>query len=253
MSRLGAADMGIATLNDMLNNASMLASLSPQTPLIADADTGYGGPVMVGRTVTSYMRAGVAGLHLEDQIVSKRCGHLNGKQLVSIDEFAARIRAARLAREQSGGDIVIIARTDALQSFGYDEALKRLQVAAAQGADVAFLEGVTTAEEARRICIDMAPTPCLFNNVPGGVSPDFGVQECRQIGYKLAIFPLLALEVVYPVVKRAVQQMKGEGNVKSVEEDGRRYGPRELFKVCGMDELIDFDVKAGGLAYKNGA
>ncbi|USP78183.1 hypothetical protein yc1106_05457 [Curvularia clavata] len=253
MSRLGAADMGIATLNDMVSNASMLASLSPQTPLIADADTGYGGPVMVGRTVTSYIRAGVAGLHLEDQIVSKRCGHLNGKQLVSTEEFAARICAARLAREQSGGDIVIIARTDALQSFGYDEALKRLQVAAEQGADVAFLEGVTTAEDARRLCIDMAPIPCLFNNVPGGVSPNFGVPECRQIGYKLAIFPLLALEVVYPAVRKAVQQMKNEGNVKSVEEDGKRHGPRELFKVCGMDELIDFDVKAGGLTYKNGA
>lgn len=253
MSRLGAADMGIATLNDMVTNAAMLASLSPSTPLIADADTGYGGPVMVGRTVTSYIRAGVAGLHLEDQIVSKRCGHLNGKQLVDVDEFAARIRAARLAREQSGSDIVIIARTDALQSFGYDEALKRLQVAVEHGADVAFLEGVTTIEDARRICIDMAPTPCLFNNVPGGVSPDLSVQQCRQIGYKLAIFPLLAVEVVYPAVRKAVQQMKEVGTVQSVEEDGRRYGPRELFKVCGMDELIEFDVKAGGLGYKNGA
>jgi 2-methylisocitrate lyase-like PEP mutase family enzyme len=253
MSRLGAADMGIATFNDMLTNAAMLASLSPRTPLIADADTGYGGPVMVGRTVSSYIRAGVAGLHLEDQITSKRCGHLNGKQLVNIEEFEARIRAARLARDESGGDIVIIARTDALQSFGYDEALKRLRAAVAQGADVAFLEGVTTAEDARRICIDMAPTPCLFNNVPGGVSPDFSAQQCRQIGYKLAIFPLLACEVVYPAVRKAVQQMKELGSVQSVEEDGRRYGPRELFRVCGMDELIDFDVKAGGLGYKDGA
>ncbi|EUC45585.1 hypothetical protein COCMIDRAFT_95101 [Bipolaris oryzae ATCC 44560] len=253
MSRLGVADMGIATFNDMLANASMLASLSPRTPLIADADTGYGGPVMVGRTVSAYIRAGVAGLHLEDQIVNKRCGHLSGKQLVSIDEFEARIRAARLARDESGGDIVIIARTDALQSFGYDEALRRLRAAVAQGAEVAFLEGVTTAEDARRICVDMAPTPCLFNNVPGGVSPDFGVKQCREMGYKLAIFPLLACEVVYPAVRKAVQQMKELGSVKSVEEDGRRYGPRELFRLCGMDELIDFDVKAGGLGYKNGA
>ncbi|XP_014551701.1 hypothetical protein COCVIDRAFT_112177 [Bipolaris victoriae FI3] len=253
MSRLGVADMGIATFNDMLENASMLASLSPRTPLIADADTGYGGPVMVGRTVSAYIRAGVAGLHLEDQIVNKRCGHLSGKQLVSVEEFEARIRAARLARDESGGDIVIIARTDALQSFGYDEALKRLRAAVAQGAEVAFLEGVTTAEEARRICVDMAPTPCLFNNVPGGVSPDYGVKQCREMGYKLAIFPLLACEVIYPAVRKAVQQMKELGNVKSVEEDGRRYGPRELFRLCGMDELIDFDVKAGGLGYKNGA
>ncbi|KAG9194189.1 methylisocitrate lyase [Alternaria panax] len=252
MSRLGAADMGVATLTDMLQNATMLASISPSTPLIADADTGYGGPVMVGRTVTSYIRAGVAGLHLEDQIVSKRCGHLNGKQLVDVEEFEARIRAARLAREESGGDIVIIARTDALQGFGYDEALRRIRAAVAQGADMAFLEGVTTAEDAKRICADLAPTPCLFNSVPGGVSPDFTVEECKQMGYKLAIFPLLACEVVYPAVRKAIQQMKA-GHVESVEQDGKRYGPRELFRVCGLDELIEFDVKSGGLSYKNGA
>jgi 2-methylisocitrate lyase-like PEP mutase family enzyme len=253
MSRLGQADMGVATLNDMLMNATMIANIDPTIPLIADADTGYGGPVMVGRTVTQYIRAGVAGLHLEDQTVSKRCGHLNGKQLVDVSEFEARIRAARMAREESGSDIVIIARTDALQSFGYEEALKRLKAAAAQGADVAFLEGVTTPEFAQQICADLAPTPCLFNNVPGGVSPDFSVQQCRQIGYKIAIFPLMALEVVYPAVQKAIQQIKELGSVKSVEEDGSRHGPRELFQVCGLDELMEFDLKAGGMAYKGGA
>jgi 2-methylisocitrate lyase-like PEP mutase family enzyme len=253
MSRLGMADMGIATLNDMLSNATMIANISPSTPLIADADTGYGGPVMVGRTVTQYIRAGVAGLHLEDQTVQKRCGHLNGKQLVTVEEYRARIRAASMARDASGGDIVIIARTDALQSFGYDEAITRLRAAIGEGADIAFLEGVTEASDAKRLCADLAPTPCLFNNVPGGVSPDFGVQQCKDIGYKLAIFPCLAFEVVYPAVRKAVRQLKESGNVESVEEDGRRYGPRELFQVCGLDELIEFDLEAGGLSYKGGA
>ena len=253
MSRLGVADMGLATQTDMLQNATMLASLSPTTPLIADADTGYGGPVMVGRTVTAYMRAGVAGLHLEDQPINKRCGHLQGKQLVDLDEYCARIRAARLARERAGGDIVIIARTDALQSRGYDEAASRLKEAVKEGADVAFLEGVTSVEDARRICVDLAPTPCLFNNVPAGVSPDFSVEQCKELGYKIAIFPLLACEVVYPAVRKAVRQMMQLGSVQSVEEDGKRYGPRELFQVCGLDELIDFDLKAGGSSYKNGA
>ncbi|KAI1516026.1 Carboxyphosphonoenolpyruvate mutase [Pyrenophora tritici-repentis] len=253
MSRLGFADMGLATLTEMHQNATMLASLSPTTPLIADADTGYGGPLMVARTVTSYMRSGVAGLHIEDQPINKRCGHLQGKQLVDLDEYRTRIRAARLAREQAGGDIVIIARTDALQSQGYDEAAKRLKAAVEEGADVAFLEGVTSEEDARRICADLAPTPCLFNNVPAGVSPDFNVEQCKELGYKMAIFPLLACEVVYPAVRKAVRQMMQLGSVKSVEEDGKRYGPRELFEVCGLDELIDFDLKAGGLSYKNGA
>lgn len=253
MSRLGMADMGIATLNDMLTNASMIASLSPSTPLIADADTGYGGAIMVGRTVTGYIRAGVAGLHLEDQVVNKRCGHLKGKQLVDIAEYASRIKAAVMARKESGGDIVIIARTDALQGLGYDEAVKRLRAAIKEGADVAFLEGVNSREEAERVCKDLAPTPCLFNNVPGGVSPDFSVKEAKEIGYRIAIFPALAFEVVYPAVRRAVQQMKELGRVEGLEKDGRRYGPKELFQVCGLDELIEFDQKAGGTGYANGA
>jgi 2-methylisocitrate lyase-like PEP mutase family enzyme len=245
MSRLGAADMGVATLNDMVANASMIASLDPSVPLIADADTGYGGAIMVGRTVSSYIRAGVAGLHLEDQVVSKRCGHLAGKQLVPVEEYASRIRAAVLARRQSGGDIVIIARTDALQGEGYDGAITRLKAA--------VLEGVTSRTDAEQACRDLAPTPCLFNNVPGGVSPDFGVDECRKIGYKLAIFPCLAFEMVYPAVRRAMRQLKSTGNVESQEKDGRRYGPKELFQVCGLDEMVEFDTKVGGGAYTNGA
>ncbi|KAF2851670.1 methylisocitrate lyase-like protein [Plenodomus tracheiphilus IPT5] len=253
MSRLGMADMGIVTLNDMLTNASMIANIDPSVPLIADADTGFGGAIMVGRTVTQYIRHGIAGLHLEDQVQNKRCGHLNGKQIVDIQEYASRIRAACMARTQSGGDIVIIARTDSLQGYGYDEAIKRMKLAISEGADVAFLEGVTSEEDARRACIDLAPTPCLFNNVPGGVSPDFGVKECKDIGYKLAIFPCLAMEIVYPAVRRAVQQLKETGNVQSQEKDGKRFSPRELFKACGMDELMEFDVKAGGTAFRDGA
>lgn len=244
--------MGIATMNDMRANAEMIANLDPSVPLIADADTGYGGPIMVGRTVAQYIRAGVAGLHLEDQVVNKRCGHLNGKQLVDITEYASRIKAAVMARE-THGDIVIIARTDALQEHGYDESIKRLRAAIAAGADACFLEGVTTREDATRACKDLAPTPCLFNNVPGGVSPNLGVKECREIGYKLAIFPCLGLEMVYPAVRKAVQQLKTLGNVEPAEKDGRRYGPKELFQVCGLDDLVEFDQTAGGASYTNGA
>lgn len=244
--------MGIATLNDMLTNATMIASLSPSTPLIADADTGYGSTIMVGRTVTAYIRAGVAGLHLEDQVTAKRCGHLKGKQLVPVSEYASRIRAASLARSRSGSDIVIIARTDALQGNGYDDALLRLRTAISSGADVAFLEGVTSLSLAQRLCADLAPTPCLFNNVPGGVSPDFSVAQCKSIGYKLAIFPCLAFETVYPAVRNAVRQLKESGTVGSPEKGGRRYGPKELFQVCGLDELVEFDRMAGGTAFVDG-
>ncbi|KAF1962134.1 carboxyvinyl-carboxyphosphonate phosphorylmutase [Byssothecium circinans] len=249
MAKLGMADMGVATMNDMRDNAAMIASISPSTPLIADADTGYGGALMVGRTVTAYIRAGVAGLHLEDQVVSKRCGHLKGKQLVDEDEYVSRIRAAVLARQQSGGDIVIIARTDALQSLGYNSAISRLKSAVKAGADAAFLEGVNTKEEAVQLIKDLAPTPCLFNNVPGGVSPDFTWQEAKEIGYKIAIYPALGFEVVYPAVRKAVRQLFDGGKVESVERDGKRWSPRELFEVCGLKESMDFDRQAGGTTY----
>lgn len=253
MSRLGMPDMGIATLNDMRDNAAMIASLSPNTPLIADADTGYGGAIMVGRTVQAYIRAGVAGLHLEDQVVSKRCGHLKGKQLVDAAEFTCRIRAAVLARQQTaGGDILLIARTDALQARGYAEALARLRAAVAAGADVAFLEGVASSAEAARLVADLAPTPCLFNNVPAGVSPDFSTREAQLLGFRMAIYPVLALEVVYPAVRRAVRQLLGSGRVQSVEEDGKRWSPRELFEVCGLAECVKFDRAAGGTGWLEG-
>lgn len=258
MSRLGAPDLGLATQTDMLNTATMLASLSPTTPLIADADTGYGGAIMVGRTVTSYMRAGVAALHLEDQVVTKRCGHLSGKQIVPRMEFTSRIRAAVLAREKyarlvPGADIVIIARSDALQGFGYEEAVARLRDAVDVGADVVFLEGVETREQARRLVVDMEGTPCLFNNVPGGVSPDWGTEECREIGYRIAIHPALGIEVVYPAVRKAMRQLLDGGKVESVEKDGKRWSPREMFSVCGLDECLEFDREAGGKAFLDGA
>lgn len=237
----------------MLQNASMLANINPAIPLIADADTGYGSAVMVARTVTAYIRAGISGLHLEDQVLTKRCGHLKGKQLVDLEEYVSRIRAAVMARNQSGGDIVIIARTDALAGEGYDGALKRLRAAIEAGADAAFLEGVTSREEAERIVQDVAPVPCLFNSVPGGVSPDFTVKEAREIGYRIAIYPLLALECVYPAMRKACRQLFDDGDVTSSEPDGKRWGPRELFDVCGMSELMEFDRDAGGKVYANGA
>jgi 2-methylisocitrate lyase-like PEP mutase family enzyme len=208
---------------------------------------------MVGRTVQAYIRAGVAGMHLEDQVVSKRCGHLKGKQLVDISEFTSRIKAARMAREQSHGDIVLIARTDALASHGYDEAVKRLKAAVQEGADVAFLEGVNSKAEAERFCNDMGGVPCLYNNVPGGVSPDFSVNEAKQIGYRIAIYPCLAFEQVYPVVRNALRQLKETGRVDAPEANGHRYSPRELFEVCGLKETMAFDVEAGGTAYSEGA
>ncbi|KAH6604404.1 methylisocitrate lyase [Trichoderma cornu-damae] len=251
ISRLGMPDLGIATLNDMRETASMIASLDPSVPLIADADTGYGGPVMVGRTVAQYMQAGVAALHLEDQVQSKRCGHLLNKQIVSQDEFVSRIRAAALVRKQRAGDILIIARTDALQSEGYDVARDRLRAAIAVGADIAFLEGITSKEQARQICEDLAPTPVLFNNVPGGLSPDLSVQEAQELGFKLIIHPGLCLTPVFEAVTKAMKALKEDGAPPKPELNSA-FSPKTVFEVVGLHECLRLDEAAGGAAYNGG-
>ena len=253
ISRLGLPDLGIATLNDMHANAAMIASLDRSVPLIADADTGYGGPIMVARTVAMYMQAGVAGLHIEDQVQTKRCGHLAGKELVDQETFVSRIRAAYLSREREMGDIVIIARTDALQGLGYEEAVTRLKMAVQAGADVAFLEGIASIEQARQACKELAPTPVLLNMVEGGLTPNITAQQAHDLGFRVIIFPGLALSQVLLTVTGAMNELKHTGTVK---KDGplvaKSLSPRALFEVCGLNECIAFDEEAGGVAFAKG-
>ncbi|CAH0020318.1 unnamed protein product [Clonostachys rhizophaga] len=253
-SRLGMPDLGLATFNDMLENAAMIASLDRKTPLIADADTGYGGPVMVARTVRAYITAGVAGLHLEDQVITKRCGHLSGKELVDQDTYISRIRAAVMARDEmraaTGGDIVIIARTDALQGLGYDQAIQRLRLAVEAGADVAFLEGPTSVEQCRQVCQDFVDVPVLLNMVSGGVTPNLSVSEAQDLGFRLIIHPGLALFPVLEGVENAFREIKATGKAQ-VSEAQAKEGVKKLFNACGLRDCIEFDAKAGGIAYKN--
>lgn len=203
---------------------------------------------MVHRTVTEYIRAGVAALHLEDQVTSKRCGHLGNKQLVSEEEYLDRFRAAVNARTRSGGDIVLIARTDALQSLGYGPAVSRLKKAIELGADGAFLEGVASKDQARQVCKELKPTPVLFNAVPGGVSPDLSVQEARELGFGLIIFPALALGPVYTAVQDAVKQLKETGTQAVAGESS----PRDLFNVLGLQDAVALDLASGGRLYEKG-
>ncbi|PVH74740.1 oxaloacetate hydrolase class protein [Cadophora sp. DSE1049] len=238
MSRLGMADLGVASLNDMKENAGMIAKLDRSVPLIADVDTGYGGPLMVGRTIEEYMQAGVAALHLEDQVI------------VDTETFVARIRAAVNKRRELGGDIVIIARTDALQSLGYEAAVSRLKAAIKAGADVAFLEGFTNKEDGRRVCKELSPTPVLLNMVGGGVTPDISVTEARDLGFKAIIYPCFAMIPVYQAVTAAAKELRDTGDLKVVGKP--KIGPKELFEVCGPQEMIEFDVAAGGKLFSNG-
>jgi 2-methylisocitrate lyase-like PEP mutase family enzyme len=191
MSR-GFPDFGLLTLTEMAANASMIAR-AVQVPLIADADTGYGNELNVTRTVREYERGGVAGLHIEDQVAPKRCGHLDGKELVSREEFVAKIRAALAAR--CDADFVVIARTDARGVMGLDEAVARANLALAAGADVAFVEAAASTAEVEAIP-KLVHGPCLLNIVVAGKTPDIGLGDAEAMGYRLAIMPSMLLSTV---------------------------------------------------------
>jgi len=205
---------------------------------------------MVGRTTEQYMQAGVAAFHLEDQVVNKRCGHLLNKEIVDEETYISRIKAAVNARAQAQGDIVIIARTDALQSLGFDAAVSRLKKAISIGADVAFLEGFNSVEEGKRVCAELAPTPVLLNMVAGGVTPNLTVKEAKDIGFKIIIYPAFALGPVFNAVSAVAKELKESGDIKATEISGK--GPKQIFEVCGLNEAIAFDVAAGGKLYTKG-
>ncbi|KAH8765103.1 putative carboxyphosphonoenolpyruvate phosphonomutase [Hyaloscypha sp. PMI_1271] len=247
-SRIGHADLGMANLNDMRAHAEMIANLDARVPLIADADTGYGGPIMITRTVQQYARSGVAGFHIEDQIQTKRCGHLQGKQIVSTSEFLTRIRAAVAARHAVGSDIVIIARTDALQSLGYDESIARLRLSKEAGADVGFLEGITSKEQARAVVKDLAPWPILLNMVEHGATPSISVAEAQEMGFRIVIFPFAGLAPAYKAMKEVYQRLKTKG-ITGAEA---QMTPVQLFEVSGLKEDLEIDAKAGGTTFAGG-
>ncbi|KAK1779234.1 Pyruvate/Phosphoenolpyruvate kinase-like domain-containing protein [Copromyces sp. CBS 386.78] len=265
ISLLGMPDLGLTTADDMVRQASMLSSLDRSVPLIADIDTGFGGPVMISRTVERYILAGVAGLHLEDQVTTKRCGHLGGKELVDVTTFVSRIKAAREARERLQSDLVIIARTDALQSMGLEEAVSRLKAAVEAGADVAFLEGVKDREEMKRFTEAMAPTPCLVNLVPGGLTPLVNAKEAKELGYRIAIWPCFAMTHAYLAYQKAARELMETGAVTTGFTEKQKAGEgenasgeqvpggiRELFELCGLSECVEFDKKMGGQTFSKG-
>ncbi len=200
----GFPDFGLLTLTEMAGNASMIAR-SVGLPLIADADTGYGNELNVTRTVREYERGGVAGLHIEDQVSPKRCGHLDGKELVSREEFVAKIRAALAARTDP--DFVVIARTDARGVAGLDEAVARANLAMAAGADIAFVEAAASMEEVRLIPT-LVRGPCLLNIVVAGKTPDIGLGEAEAMGYRIAIMPSLLLSTVMSACDAALKAVR---------------------------------------------
>lgn len=223
----GYPDFGLLTMTEMVENAAVMTR-SIRIPLIADADTGYGNELNVTRTVREYEARGVAAIHIEDQVAPKRCGHLDGKEVISRAEFASKIRAAVEARRSP--DFLIIARTDARAALGLDEAIARGKAALEAGADLIFIEATQTMEEVAAVPRQIAG-PCMLNVVPGGRTPIFDLREAEAMGYRLAILPGLMLKATIQAGDAALAELKKTFMAPAVNAD-----VAQTFRRFGADE-----------------
>jgi len=200
----GYPDFGLLTATEMAANAARMAR-AIDVPLIADADTGYGNELNVFRTVRDYEAAGVAGIHIEDQVSPKRCGHLDDKEIVPREDWIAKLRAAAASRRNP--DFLIIARTDSRAVAGFEEAISRANEALANGADMAFVEAPQTLEEIAAVP-KLVQGPCLLNVVWGGKTPELDLREAETMGFRLAIVPGLLFKAVIDACDDALSALK---------------------------------------------
>lgn len=234
-SHLGLPDAGLATYTDMLSRVATMAART-KTPLIADADTGYGGLLNVATTVQGYERAGAAGIQIEDQEFPKKCGHTPGRRCIPIEDMVEKVRVAVEARRDP--DFVIVARTDARTEYGIDEAIRRGQAYAAAGADVVFVESPESVAEMRAIC-QAIDKPKLANMVEGGRTPTLSADELRSIGYALAIFPTGPFLAAAQALDQLYGHVKRTGATAGT--DVPLYPFADMNKLMGFEDVWDFD------------
>jgi 2-methylisocitrate lyase-like PEP mutase family enzyme len=203
---LGLPDIGLLTMTEMVQNASRMVD-SINIPLIADADTGYGNPVNTVRTVREYEKAGVSAIHLEDQVWPKKCGHMTGKRVIDAEEMIGKIKAAVDSRMSS--DFLIIARTDALAIHGFDHAIERGAMYAEAGADILFIEAPENREQVEKIPRLLSNTPHLINMGPR--TPNLSVEELREMGYAIVIYPGVCLAATITACIEEVNRIRETG------------------------------------------
>jgi methylisocitrate lyase len=203
-ARLGEPDFGFLTESEMADAARAVTRVS-NAPVIVDADTGYGNAVNVMRTVRDFQDAGAAGVFLEDQVWPKKCGHFQGKQVIPAAEHAAKIRAAAEARGER--DLFIVARTDALQPLGIDEAIQRCLTYKEAGADALFVEAPQSVEQLEQIARELPP-PLVANMIERGVTPHLTRRELKELGYQLIVCPLAALYAATRAATRVLTELK---------------------------------------------
>ncbi len=227
-SHLGQPDLGLTTLTEMATHAAHLAGCL-SIPLIADADTGYGNVLNVVRTVREYERAGVAGLHIEDQVAPKKCGHIAGKQVIPTNEFCDKIRAA--SEYRTDPDLLIIARTDARAVTGLDDAIERGNRYAEAGADVIFVEAPQSMDEVQRIAREVK-APLLANMVPGGKTPAVKFSDLERLGFRIVIYPAVCMGAAVAAIERSLARLRER---ETDWEEGPVLAPMDIFKKVGFD------------------
>ncbi|MBI4507528.1 MAG: oxaloacetate decarboxylase [Chloroflexi bacterium] len=227
-TQLGVPDIGLTTMSEVVEQAGRIAQ-AVSIPCIADADTGYGNPINVMRTVRAYERAGLAGLHLEDQVMPKRCGHFSGKQVVPLEEMVKKLEAAVAARTDA--DFVIVARTDARAINGMDDAIARAKAYRAAGADMIFLEAPQSVEELRRVPREV-DAPLWANMVEGGKTPLLPASELEAMGYKLVIHANSLMRVAAKAVQDALAVLKRDGWTKNLLD--RMISWEERQRIVGL-------------------
>jgi carboxyvinyl-carboxyphosphonate phosphorylmutase len=235
-SLLGRPDVGLVTMSEMVDNAHRIVRAC-ELPLIADADTGYGNAINVVRTVQEYEQAGVAAIHLEDQVSPKKCGHMEGKQVVPIDEMLTKLRAATAARQSS--EFVIIARTDARAVEGLPAALDRARRYRDAGADVLFVEAATNEEEIETIASELADVPLLFNWAEGGKTPPIPYARLRDLGFAIVIYPISTLLTATASIRTALADIAAAGTPIPIMDRVPRFA--EFLEFIGLPEIDELE------------
>jgi 2-methylisocitrate lyase-like PEP mutase family enzyme len=219
-------------MTEMVEAAGRIAACV-DIPVIADADTGYGNPLNVIRTVGAYEAAGVAGIHIEDQVAPKKCGHMEGKLVIPAEEMAAKVRAAADARTQP--EFVIIARTDARAVEGLEQALERGRMYRDAGADALFIEAVVTEKEAEQAVRAFPGVPLLFNWAEGGKTPPLSLDRLTELGYRIVIFPISTLLAATAAMRRVLQEIAQAGTPAAAMPALPTFG--EFTDFIGLPEV----------------
>lgn len=237
MSLLGLPDLGLASYGEIFGQIQRIC-FAVKIPVIVDADTGYGNALNVRRTVRELERIGAAGIQIEDQIFPKKCGHLKGTQVVETEEMILKIKAAAEVRKNP--DTVLIARTDARQSLGLDEAIRRANLFANAGADVIFLEGMHGQAECE-IVAKQVDAPLIVNTGGRGLTPKLSLDEFQKIGFKMVLHPGFMQRTATLAMKNALEDLSENGNLTYSAKAKMDFD--EWFEVVGISEYEAFEEK----------